>query len=242
MPAGVSLEVQDLRIAFGNGRETPGTLVRIAEWTVPASSRVALCGPSGSGKTSLLNVLGAIDRPASGRVVWDSVDVARLGARTADRWRRTSVGFVFQHFHLFAGLSALENVLLPARFDHFRAPLDVIHRATGLLARVGVPCKRRVETLSRGEMQRVAIARAILRQPPIVLADEPTASLDHDTALVIIDLLLELCHEGGATLIVATHDGDLARRMDRRFDIAGATLALSPSPALPLAVAEPAVA
>jgi putative ABC transport system ATP-binding protein len=145
--------------------------------------------------------------------------VTALPERGADRWRRDTVGLVFQQFHLFPGLSALENVLLPLRFDRWSIEPALRARALKLLQRVGVRPDNDVVEVSRGEQQRVAVARALLRKPAIVLADEPTASLDRDTANVVADLLSSLCRAANATLVVTTHDPSLASRLDAAYDL-----------------------
>jgi putative ABC transport system ATP-binding protein len=216
---GLPLEVRGVTITVPGGSTAPRTLLSVPHWSIGSGARVALCGPSGSGKTSLLNVLSALARPAAGTVHWGAIDVTWLSPVAADRWRRATVGLVFQHFHLFAGLSALENVVVSARFDRLFLPAKIVDHARELLDAVQVPAKNRIETLSSGEMQRVAIARALSHSPAIVLADEPTASLDRHTADTAIELLVDLCAKNQATLVVATHDAALASRMQDRFDI-----------------------
>lgn len=198
-------------------------VLAIERFGVAAGGRVAVTGPSGSGKTSLLYVLAGLERPRAGTVAWGDTELTRLPESSRDRWRRRHVGLVFQDFHLFPGLSALDNVLLPATFDRLAAAPEHHERALALLGRVGLGDPgRRVETLSRGEMQRAAVARALLFSPPILLADEPTASLDAANAAAVADLLLELAAEAGATLIVVTHDPALlARFSDVRRLLAG---------------------
>jgi putative ABC transport system ATP-binding protein len=220
MHAGLALALRDLRVAFAEPDRAPRVVLDIPELDIAAGGQVAICGPSGSGKTTLLNVLAGIEYPQRGTVRWGGVELGAIRSRAADRWRRETLGLVFQQFHLFSGLSALENVLLPLRFDRFAiAPADR-ERANELLERVSVPASRRVERLSRGEMQRVAVARALLKAPAVVLADEPTASLDRDTGGVVADLLLRMCREQHATLVVVTHDATLADRFDRQFALA----------------------
>src|SRR5262249_8224792 len=188
----------------------------LAHCALRAGEVIGITGPSGSGKTSLLAVLAALERPDGGQVVWGNQDVASLGEAARDRWRRNRVGFVFQEFNLLPGLSALQNVLLPATFGAFRVPAPVRTRATSLLARVGlIDGRRDAATLSRGEMQRVALARALLFAPPILLADEPTASLDAASGRAVADLLLELARDAGSTLVVVTHDPTLLERLPR---------------------------
>lgn len=187
---------------------------------------LAVTGPSGAGKSTFINVVTGLERPTFGRVLWNGTDVAALSEAARDRWRAVSIGLVMQDFHLFPGLSAIENVLLPARFRHFRLPADLRARAEGLLAQVGLDAgSRRIETFSRGEMQRVAIARALLLRPGAIVADEPTASLDSDSAAAVADLLVSLARAEGATLIVVTHDRALSARLDRRVGFAAGRLA-----------------
>jgi len=186
----------------------------------PAGSQTAICGPSGSGKTTLLHLLCGIERPSAGRVLWDGVDLFVLGEAARDRWRRRSVGLVFQQFHLFPSLSPLENVLLPARLSAFWIESAVAHRARVLLDRVEVRADGETESLSRGEMQRVALARALLLVPPILLADEPTASLDAEAAAQVAELLFSARRETGATLLLVTHDVALAAQCPRVLHLA----------------------
>jgi putative ABC transport system ATP-binding protein len=182
---------------------------------IPPGSHVAICGPSGSGKTTLLHVLCGIEAPRLGRVCWDGVDLFALGEGARDRWRRHSVGLVFQQFHLFPSLSPLENVSLPARFAAFRVERAVVCRARALLDQVEVRATGDTARLSRGEMQRVALARALLFSPPILLADEPTASLDAGAAARVAGLMFSIACESGATLLLVTHDLALAARCPR---------------------------
>ncbi|MBX9708678.1 MAG: ATP-binding cassette domain-containing protein [Caulobacteraceae bacterium] len=171
-----------------------------------------LLGPSGCGKTTLLMTLAGLLSPISGDVVVDSVRLGALNRTQRDRLRGRQIGLVFQDIHGVAGLSALANVLLGA--FAVGLPQDR-ERAMHLLDRVGMAslAKRRFETLSRGEAQRVGIARALLLSPAVILADEPTASLDDVNAERIADLLLAIASETGAALIVATHDQRLRDRM-----------------------------
>lgn len=185
--------------------------------SIPAGSRVALTGASGSGKSTLISILTGLERVGQGRILWGDVDICTLSEGGRDRWRGANIGLVLQNFHLFPGLSAFENVLLPARLSGATAR-DILARAQDMLLRVGLARPTQmIETMSRGEMQRVAIARALLRRPGVVIADEPTASLDSDAGDAVGDLLIELSRESGCTLVVATHDPTLTRRLDRRI-------------------------
>jgi putative ABC transport system ATP-binding protein len=214
---GLPLEVRNVALAFRQGPGAPPVVaLSLPHFTIGTGDVVGITGPSGSGKTSLLSVLAALERPDTGTVRWGDQDVASLREAERDRWRRGRVGFVFQEFNLLPGLSALQNVLLPATFTSFRIPALLKARAAALLARVGLADERRgAAVLSRGEMQRVALARALLFSPPIVLADEPTASLDAANGRVVADLLLKLTRDAGSTLVVVTHDPTLLQRLPR---------------------------
>jgi len=225
---GLALHARGLRAAFAEPGRAPRVVLDVRDFRADGGSQVAICGPSGSGKTTLLHLYAGIERPGHGVVRWGNVEVTSLAERDADQWRRETVGLVFQQFHLFAGLSALENVLLPMRFERWSIPPAVRTRALKLLDRVGVRPGSDASRLARGELQRVAVARALLRKPAIVLADEPTASLDRDTANVVADLLCSMCRGANATLIVATHDPLLAGRLDRTWDIVDGDLRARP--------------
>lgn len=217
--SGLTLYAGGLRVAFAEHNRAPRTVLDVREFRVDGGSQVAICGPSGSGKTTLLHLFAALEQPARGVVRWGEIDVTTLGARMADLWRRETVGLVFQQFHLFPGLTALENVLLPLRFVRWSIDPNLRARALKLLERVGVSPDADAIRLSRGELQRVAVARALLRKPAIVLADEPTASLDRDSANVVADLLGSMCRSVSATLVMTTHDPSLASRLDQAYDI-----------------------
>lgn len=162
----------------------------------------------------MLYTLSGIARPDAGSVVWNGTDIVALREAERDRWRRREVGFVFQDFHLVPGLSVLDNVLLPFTFDRFRLGATEREAARKLLERLGAPGARAdVATLSRGEQQRTALARALIRRPRILIADEPTASLDAAAGKVAIDLLLEVVAAFEVTLLVVSHDRALIERL-----------------------------
>lgn len=219
MPA---LQLSGIEMAFP-GLDAPA--LSIPALNVPAGAQVAVAGPSGSGKSTLVNVITGLERPGRGRVLWGGQDIAALSEPARDRWRGAHIGLVMQDFHLFPGLSALENVLLPARLARV-ADRALEARAAALLAEVGLsrPAQR-IETLSRGEMQRTAVARALLRAPGVIVADEPTASLDATNAAAIGDLLIRMAARSGATLIVVSHDPALLARLPRQIVLRGGTVA-----------------
>lgn len=206
------LQLAELEVSFP-GLAEPA--LRIPDFTLAPGARLAVGGASGSGKSTFVNLVTGLARPSAGRVVWAGVEVSALGEGARDRWRGATVGLVMQDFHLFPGLSAFDNVMLPARLARAAAPA-LAARARELLAAVGfIRAEQRVETLSRGEMQRVAVARALLRQPPLLIADEPTASLDAAAGASVAELLFELA--AAATLIVVSHDPRLIARAGRRI-------------------------
>ena len=211
----LALALSGLDVRFP-GLDRPA--LAIERLAIPAGQQVAIGGPSGSGKTTLINILTGLDQARTGKVGWGDTDIAALGETRRDRWRADNVGLVMQEFHLFPGLSALDNVLLPQRLAHFRLPQGVGTEAGRLLARVGIERPRQpVETLSRGQMQRVAVARALVGRPGLIVADEPTASLDAEAGSVVADLLVELAAEIGATLLVATPDRRFTDRLARHI-------------------------
>ena len=178
---------------------------------------IALLGRSGSGKTTLLNLIGTLDRPTSGTIEIDGTRVESLPEEGLLKIRRETLGFVFQFFHLFPYLSALENAALPLWLAGRHGP-DVTVHARELLAHVGLADKadRAAGRLSGGEMQRVAIARALAHEPKLVLADEPTGNLDQANAEAVLALLGTLARERGTALVLATHSDLAARIADRR--------------------------
>lgn len=215
------LEIRDLRVLFGD-QDQAGLLPTLAidDWQLAAGAVVGLRGPSGAGKSTLLNVLSGLLLPQQGSVSWQGQEITRLGEGERDRWRRNQIGFIFQDFHLIPELSALENVLQPARFDHWRCPPELRRRARELLSQCGIPRAHQLaNSLSRGQQQRVAIARALVKNPPILLADEPTASLDRASADAVIELLLDAAQEAGKSLIVVSHDEVLLQQLDSQYEL-----------------------
>jgi putative ABC transport system ATP-binding protein len=198
---------------------------------LPRGKIVALRGPSGCGKSTLLNLIGALDRSDSGELSVDGVDVGRLSGGGEVAYRRRKVGFVFQQFNLVPQLSALENVTLPMEFVGKGTNGASQVRARELLGRVGIAQDRhgrRPVKLSGGEQQRVAIARALANDPPIVLADEPTANLDSKTGRLIVQLLRDL-RDDNRTVIIATHDEAIAARADLILEMSDGRLVGPPS-------------
>ncbi len=193
-------------------------------FTIEPGEFVALTGASGAGKTTLLNIMGAIDRPDAGTVRRDGVEVTALRGAAADRYRRT-VGFVFQHGVLLSALTALDNVIAPVL--PFRTGWNKRDRAADLLAAVGMAGWEGAlpAQLSGGERQRVAIARALINTPELLLADEPTGNVDADSAAGILDLLTGLRIEHTMTVVLASHDPQVAARCERVIRLTGGRVA-----------------
>lgn len=177
---------------------------------------IAIMGPSGSGKSTLLNLIGALDRPSSGRVFIDGVDISTLDELGLARLRNEKIGFVFQAYNLIARSSVLRNMELPALVKGYSRE-ERLERVNRLLAIVGLDDKplRKPKTLSGGEQQRVAIARALINGPKIVLADEPTGNVDSKTGRLVMDFLRKLSLEEGTTVVVVTHDPEVAKMANR---------------------------
>ena len=196
----------------------PVTLVNDATVAFSPGDFVAITGPSGSGKSSLLYLLGLIDRPTAGQVLLQGEPTAELGSDALAALRLSRLGFVFQIHFLLAEFTVLDNVLLPMRR---LAPEAARERATGLLTRLGLGTKlgQTPDQLSGGERQRVAVARALANDPAIILADEPTGNLDSRNARIVFDIFADLARKEGKTVIVVTHETDLAGEADIRVEM-----------------------
>ena len=181
----------------------------------------ALTGPSGCGKTTLLNILGLLDRPTSGRVLLGGVDTGALDDDGRTTLRAETLGFIFQFHHLLMGFSALENVMMPLLSRKGRPAPGMKDRASELLERVGMADRARykVTDLSGGQQQRVAVARALVMEPALVLADEPTGNLDTESGDQVLDVLREVNKERGTAFLIVTHDRDIAAGCDRVVDM-----------------------
>lgn len=194
-------------------------ILRDINMRVDSGEHVAVVGRSGSGKTTLLNILGLLDSPSSGEVVFDGVHTGKLGKATLDRTRGRGIGYVFQQFNLLAGLNARENVMMPLGYASGSVFWRRKQLAETMLDRVGLSHRldSMPDQLSGGEQQRVAIARALVRRPRMILADEPTGALDIETGTTVMELLEEVSTENGAALITITHDPSVAELAARRL-------------------------
>lgn len=218
------VELAKIKKVYRNSLSTqaPTMAFLLDEFCIAEGEHLALTGPSGCGKSTLLNLISGMLRPDSGTITVAGERVDQMGTGRLDHFRGRHIGYIFQDFNLVPALSALENVMLGLRFGRTVPRIQWYARAREMLDRVSLGHQRnsRPNQLSMGERQRVAIARALVNQPPIVLADEPTGSLDPATGSQVFQVLLEVCREGTHTLLVVTHDETIASRLSRRFDCA----------------------
>jgi len=220
-PAPPAIELRDVRFGWSPGR----ALLEVAEFSVARGERVFLNGPSGSGKSTLLGLVGGVFEPQGGAIRLLGQDLGALTRSGRDRFRAAHLGYVFQLFNLVPYLSVLDNVLLPLRFSLERRRRVAAPRAAAmrLLQALGLDdpelVARRVTQLSVGQQQRVAAARALLGQPDILIADEPTSSLDTDARKNFLDLLMRECAAAGTTLLFVSHDQSLGACFDRSVSL-----------------------
>ena len=213
------IEVQQLYKTFGNGAKQVDVLKGI-DLVIRPRETLAIVGASGVGKTTLLHILGTLDRPTSGKVLYDGKDVFTLDERALALFRNRQVGFVFQFHHLLPEFNALENTMLPCLIQGI-SKKEALSRAEAILTLVGLKerLSHRPGEMSGGEQQRVAVARAMVLEPRVLLADEPTGNLDTRTGEAVFDLLQELNRDKGLTLIIVTHNMKLAGRLSRQIQM-----------------------
>jgi lipoprotein-releasing system ATP-binding protein len=213
------IRVENLRKAF---RRKDGALevLKGVSFTLRQGEMLGLVGPSGAGKTTLLQIVGTLDRATEGAVLYDGQDITILPEGKLAAFRNRTIGFVFQSHHLLPEFNAKENVMLPCLIAGM-GPAEAGHRAEGLIAEMGLGDRmiHRVGELSGGEQQRVAICRALAMEPTVLLADEPTGNLDKKTAGAVMDLLVELNRKRDLSVIMVTHNEDMAKRMHRLMKI-----------------------
>jgi len=216
----IVLEATNLCKSYDDGGGSRLDVLRDVNITIKAGEKVAIVGASGSGKSTLLHLLGGLDTPTSGDVFIDEKNLGRMSENQRCRLRNNYLGFIYQFHHLLAEFTAQENVAMPALIRGTR-PSQAMNKASMLLDKVGMT--RRVHhkpsELSGGERQRAAIARAVINEPRCICADEPTGNLDRTTANQVVQVLMRLNNEFGTSLIVVTHDMELAKEMDTIYTI-----------------------
>jgi len=222
------IELVDLSKSYGEPGEAGSvSVLKGISLRIQKGRSIVVVGPSGCGKSTLLNIVGALDQPTSGKVLFDGRNLAEVPDNELARIRNREIGFIFQLHHLLPQCTVLENVLVPtlAGADGARAP-ETRQRAEELLERVGLKDRmsHRPGELSGGQRQRVAVARALINEPNLLLADEPTGSLDEETSQSIADLLVELNQDVGVTLVVVTHSSVLAERIGDVMELHGGRL------------------
>ena len=208
---------------------SPVEVLKGVSLQIRRSEIVAIMGASGAGKSTLLHILGGLDHPTSGSVIFDGRDLYRIPERGREDIRALRIGFVFQSYHLLPELDVLDNVLLPSmsRFKRWRQEAENRKRALELLDRVGLAdrARHRPTELSGGEQQRVALARALMNEPEVILADEPTGNLDSVTGEQVLHYLFDLTGERGHTVVLVTHNDAVAQRCARRLQLVDGCLA-----------------
>jgi len=222
------IELIEVTKSYG-GKDEPGAVSVLKGVTlhVERGESIVIVGPSGCGKSTLLNIIGGLDHPTTGRVVFDGRGLAELADDELARIRSREIGFVFQLHHLLPQCTVLENVLVPTLAGRNESsPRELRDRAEALLGRVGLKDRmsHRPGELSGGQRQRVAVARALINGPKLLLADEPTGSLDEGTSQSIAELLVELNRDEAVALVVVTHSRELAGRIGRVVELSGGTL------------------
>lgn len=223
----LALTVENLEVRAPDGR----VLLTCGHFTAGPGEVIGLKGPSGAGKSTFLHALAGLQARVTGRIDWNGRDLARLGDGERARFRRENVGLIFQDFLLFEELSALENAALATAFNTPDRRKAIRRSAESFLGKLGVPSgKRTVDSFSGGERQRTAIARALAHDPAVILADEPTASLDRATADALIADLIALARAGNRTFIAVSHDLHLLERMDRVIEVTDGRLGMEASP------------
>ncbi|MCK4747047.1 MAG: ABC transporter ATP-binding protein [Bacteroidales bacterium] len=224
------LTLDNIKKGFGNpGDQAYRMVLDQLSLSVDQGDRIAILGPSGSGKTTLLNLIGGLDHPDQGSVLFNGTDITHYSTSEMDRYRNESIGFVFQFHHLLPQCTLMENILIPTLVMSGKGKRrEKVDRAGQLMKKVGIweyrdklPGK-----LSGGECQRAAVVRAMINNPSLLLADEPTGALDKENVENMAELLLDLNREDGLTLLVVTHSADLAKQMGKTLELQGGKLEL----------------
>lgn len=217
MAQDILLEAKNLVKDYKEGKIVTSVLKGV-NLSIQENELVSVVGSSGSGKSTLLHILGTLDTQTSGEVLFRGEDLSKLSQKKLSEFRSKNLGFVYQFHHLLSDFTAYENVAIPLMISNCNKK-EIDERVKYCLDKVGLynRAKHKSSELSGGERQRIAIARAIVNNPSLILADEPTGNLDHKTAMNVFDLLLELREQNKCSLVVVTHDNELASRFDRKI-------------------------
>lgn len=217
MAQDILLEAKNLVKDYKEGKIVTSVLKGV-NLNIQENELVSVVGSSGSGKSTLLHILGTLDTQTSGEVLFRGEDLSKLSQKKLSEFRSKNLGFVYQFHHLLSDFTAYENVAIPLMINNCNKK-EIDERVKYCLDKVGLynRAKHKSSELSGGERQRIAIARAIVNNPSLILADEPTGNLDHKTAMNVFDLLLELREQNKCSLVVVTHDNELASRFDRKI-------------------------
>ena len=218
----MNIEAQELSKLYGQGENRVTALDR-ASLTIAPGDFISIMGPSGSGKSTLLHLLSGLDRPTSGRLLYDGRDIYGMSDKKLSAFRRRRIGFIFQQFHLLPVLTARENIIMPLLLDRKQPDEGYLQKLTGLLG-IQERLTHLPHELSGGQQQRVAIARALIAQPDVIFADEPTGNLDSRSGGEVMELLKTVGKEMGKALVVITHDSRVAAQAARRLTIVDGVL------------------
>ena len=218
----MKIEAKELSKIYGEG-ESRVTALDGASFQIMQGDFISITGPSGSGKSTLLHLLSGLDQPTSGRLTYDDQDIYSLSDRERSVFRRRSIGFVFQQFHLLPVLTARENILMPLLLDKKQPDEVYLEQLTQLLG-IGSRLNHLPHELSGGQQQRVAIARALIAQPDVIFADEPTGNLDSRSGGEVMEMLRAIHEKMEKTLVIITHDNRVAGMADRQFSIVDGVL------------------
>ena len=207
------VELRNIEKRYGDFTVFSGVNLEIG-----TNQTISICGDSGSGKTTLVNVVGLLEPPTSGSVIWDGQDVTKNSLKTISRTRSSIFGYIFQHSNMIPELNVIENILLPKMISSCVTD-DYKKFSNALLKYVGLSGaeKNDVQTLSGGEKQRVSVIRAIINRPKVIIADEPTGSLDETSGMNVMKVIMDICEKNSSSLILITHNPKFAQMMDKKF-------------------------
>ncbi|MBT3932617.1 MAG: ABC transporter ATP-binding protein [Bacteroidetes bacterium] len=223
------IEIQNLSKQYENASQNIQEVLLDINLTIEAGDSTAIIGPSGSGKSTLLNLIGSLDIPSSGDIMFEGKNINQLNEKEVSEFRNTKIGFVFQQHHLLPQLTLLENVLLPTLVSNNKDDASKIEiRAKQLLKKVGLEDKidQSPSHCSVGECQRAAVVRALINQPKVILADEPTGSLDEQNASELVDLLSQINKDENVSIVMVTHSLELASKMKKVYKLSNKKLVL----------------